>query len=410
METNKTKKGGGLIIAAIFAVFLLVAFLFVVYPLAIIAVIIALIAGVLIYKSLIKLKTGTIIDKTVVPEHQEERRRSTGGRNSSWITVIETVPEAYYLTIKGERGGKERTQLFEVPKNVYATATIGTTKAVTSDFLLQLVPIEEKFKNWVGKTEEEARKEGLDREAALNTAEIVAVEMKQEANPTAEEVATKTNFNLFSIIGVGLNLYLIYLFLRLWISPQYDDAEFIYSLGMLLIFEFVLVHSGAFMAVLAAIPFRDSWKWWLVLIVFYGIFALVFNMFVVGNEILIVYGAVVLNRFLSKIGKSEKQKEIEMGMSAVYGIIYFVLLFAIVLGQDIVPQFGLTDEFLRAVDWDNINQGVNVLPNALMLFGVLYYLLLTIVDLTLRKQPVSEKAKEPSSEEKEMEEYFKKRR
>ena len=219
-------------------------------------------------------------------------------------------------------------------------------------------------------------------------------------------IAIVSNISIFSLIGVGLNIVLIYTFLRLWICPQVSDLEMIINLTVLMIFEFVMVHSGVFMSILGR-----SWKGWLFFIVFYGLFALAFNAIVSGNQIIVLYGAVVLNRMLPNILRKPEKNEIvisglfdknvkktgdlepskELMMSALYAMIYFFLLLIIVFCSSYVPQFGLTKEFLEAANYSKLNTiggDFSDKPYVFMCFGVLYYLMLTLIDVAMIKHNV----------------------
>jgi hypothetical protein len=210
-----------------------------------------------------------------------------------------------------------------------------------------------------------------------------------------------SKISIFSLIGVGLNLVLIYTFLRLWIRPQVSDVEMIINLIVLMIFEFVMVHSGVFMSVLGR-----SWKAWLGFVVFYGLFALAFNAMVSGNQIIILYGGVVLNRMLPNILRKPKKTDItisgifekngkntenlepskELMMSALYAMIYFFLLFTIVFSSSFIPKFGLTKEFLEVANYsksDTVGGDFADKPYVFMCFGVLYYLFLTLLEVML---------------------------
>jgi hypothetical protein len=185
--------------------------------------------------------------------------------------------------------------------------------------------------------------------------------------------------SVFSLIGIILNGWLSYIFLSLWLHPQVDDIEFIYSLTILVLFEFILVHSGVFMSAIGR-----SWKGWLGLIFLYGMFALGFNAMVNGNQILILYGAVVLNRMLSGIMNRGADKEQALMMSAVYAIVYFVLLITVLFSSSYIPRCGLTEAFLVSVDYSSINQAggdFSDAPHAFMCFGVLYYLILMFMEI-----------------------------
>ena len=190
----------------------------------------------------------------------------------------------------------------------------------------------------------------------------------------------KIIISIFSLIGLALNIYLAYTYLKLWTHPQVNDIEIIYSLSVLVFFEFILVHSGVFMSYLGR-----SWKSWLLIIFFYGVFALAFNAMVSDNQILILYCAVVLNRMLPKIFNREKpdMKE-ELSISAIYAVVYFALIMIMIFASDLIPQFGLTKEFLEAARFDDIVKGegfMDDMPHAIMCFGVVYYVILALFDI-----------------------------
>lgn len=208
-----------------------------------------------------------------------------------------------------------------------------------------------------------------------------------------------SKISIFSLIGIGLNGFLTYTFLRLWICPQVGDIEMIFNFTILMFFEFVMVHSGVFMSILG-----KSWKGWLFFICFYGLFALGFNAAVNNNQILILYCVVVLNRMLPKLLNREKtnpeeefaysngkqlkltkKMEKEILMSSMYAAIYFILLLIIAFTSAHIPQFGLTKEFLEIADYKNVTSNVSGelmnMPHAIMCFGVLYYLALIFIDM-----------------------------
>ena len=199
--------------------------------------------------------------------------------------------------------------------------------------------------------------------------------------PQNNTTGSRAKFPIFSLVGIGLNIYMSYLFFSLWISPRVSDAEMILNLSVLMFFEFVLVHSGVFMTVLGR-----SWKSWLGFISVYGLFALAFNTIVSGNLIIIIYGAVVLNRVLSGIFETDKDQEILM--SCCYAVIYFFLMFAMVLLSSHIPEFGLNAEFLAASKYNQMRRaaGINVETHAMMCFGAVYYMSLTLIDVLFLKR------------------------
>src|SRR6478736_7992845 len=79
---------------------------------------------------------------------------------------------------------------------------------------------------------------------------------------------------------------------RLWAFPQPFDQVSILTHSMLMAFEFVMVHSGLFMIV-----FSGSKKLFLILFIFYGLFAVAFNFAMPNTTVFYTYLFVVLNRF-----------------------------------------------------------------------------------------------------------------
>ena len=192
-----------------------------------------------------------------------------------------------------------------------------------------------------------------------------------------------SKISIFSLIGIGLNIFLIYTFVKLWTRPQVSDIEMIFNFTVLMFFEFVMVHSGVFMCIIGR-----SWKGWLFFIILYGLFALAFNSIVSGNQILILYSVVVLNRMLPNILRKpeDTEKKERIIISAIYAMIYFFLFVTIIYCASSVPPFGLTKEFLESANFSEINTisgDFSDKPYIMMCFGALYYLFLTLVEVIM---------------------------
>ena len=194
---------------------------------------------------------------------------------------------------------------------------------------------------------------------------------------------TFSDISIFSFIGILFNLVFVCVFLKLWINPQADDVELIFNLTIIAIFELFLVHSGVFIGIIGR-----SWIGWIGLILFYGIIAIVLNGMVKNNQILIFYGAVILNRMLPNIlNKKKTYSEWEINMSGLYSLIYFVLFAVVLFCSEYIPKFGLTDEFPTILDYFNIYNAEVIefskKTHAIMCFGVMYYLMLTLMEVIL---------------------------
>ena len=175
-----------------------------------------------------------------------------------------------------------------------------------------------------------------------------------------------------------------YIFLSLWWHPQVENVEMIFDLIILMIFEFFMIHTEIFMAFI-----WRSWSWtdFLKGMLFFGAYAFAYNSAVSGNQILIIYSALVLNRMLSGIlnrGKTNMKQGKDV--STIYLTIYFVLILVISMCSSFIPKLGLTNDFLKAANYYNMHfngkwDSLEMMPHIAMCFGVFYYLTLTLVDM-----------------------------
>lgn len=153
------------------------------------------------------------------------------------------------------------------------------------------------------------------------------------------------NFNRnspFSFIEYGFQAYYAYVFFMVWMHPELHPVSLVNDLAILMAFEFIMVHSGVFMAIMP--------KKWSLFIFFpiYGLFALAFNESVVNTNILYIYLLTVLNRMRFAFSNvSPKVRGIQIGKSVGRAIFYFFLIMAVCFGNALIPRFGLTKEFLE---------------------------------------------------------------
>ena len=127
-------------------------------------------------------------------------------------------------------------------------------------------------------------------------------------------------------------------YLYLWLFAGPDDAYKVYSLAILMAFEFVMVHSGFFMA---AMPLKASIRLFIPL---YGLFAFAvgYSMREGDYTIIILYLATVLNRMrfaFFNVSKSVKQRVVKQSMIAL--AVYFVLTVSVVCAESVIPSFSL---------------------------------------------------------------------
>ncbi|MGG4606893.1 hypothetical protein [Providencia sp. Me31A] len=198
---------------------------------------------------------------------------------------------------------------------------------------------------------------------------------KQDAVKSVQE--SQHSFSLvraFSkLINYGFSLFYVGFILSVWFFPEYYTVEIIYNLTLILLFEFILVHSGVFMSVFS------NWRVLILFALFYGLFALVINMAVLGDSplILYLYSATVVNRIIFGLTSRTKQEcQENMGYSALMVINFMFCIFSVIILSSLVPYGGLTPEYLRSIDYySSITSGGEFTekPHVAFAFGVLYF-------------------------------------
>lgn len=182
-------------------------------------------------------------------------------------------------------------------------------------------------------------------------------------------------------VGSLLNLLIVFPFLSFWVSPQASDIERIYSCAVLIGFEFIMVHSGVFMAV---VPARIS------LFIFfpiYGLFAIAFSMMVNDNFILYTYLLVVFNRLRYAFFNVSKEVQRKLIIkSALAAVSYFAVVIVGVLCSSSIPTLGLSTNFSQKSNYNHTKLHGGVLldqPHIAMFIGASYYVLLAIIEFTI---------------------------
>ena len=150
----------------------------------------------------------------------------------------------------------------------------------------------------------------------------------------------------FIYFGVLIKLALAIQFFLLWFNPGIDDANKIYTITVLIFFEFVMVHSGVFMSVL---PKKLSLY---VFFPFYGLFAFSFNAMLEANTILYLF--VVFNRMrfaFSDVNIAVRAKAISNSVFKAF--FYFILMIIVWASANMIPVLGLTNDYFTISGYDN---------------------------------------------------------
>lgn len=174
-------------------------------------------------------------------------------------------------------------------------------------------------------------------------------------------------------------------------SPGPDDGPIILTFGMMMGFEFILVHSGVFMAVMPR---------WLSLSVFfplYGVFALAMNSMIPGNAILWLYLSVTLTRMRFAFSKpSPEAKNVNIMFSVAAVTTYFILIFIFAFSSGILPKFGITESYLQSVGYSDLHDSGGIfidLPHVPLAMGVVYFTALAFYEWGIPKMfsPINER-------------------
>lgn len=189
--------------------------------------------------------------------------------------------------------------------------------------------------------------------------------------------------NYFIYLTVLLNSVMAIQFLWVWLCPQADQGDKIYTLSVLMAFEFVMVHSGIFMSV-----FPRKMTLYL-FFPFYGLFAIVFAMAIEDWYLIaMIYLVAVFNRMRFAFDDVDDDiKTRNAFISFLAAVIFFGMVAVAAPANEYIPQFGLTSEFLQSINYlhDTGTSGLFIeKPHTAMFVGVGYYLLLAFTEYKLK--------------------------
>ena len=152
-------------------------------------------------------------------------------------------------------------------------------------------------------------------------------------------------------------------YLYLWLFAGPDDAYKVYSLAILMAFEFVMVHSGLFMA---AMPLKASIRLFIPL---YGLFAFGHSMREGLNRMRFAF---------FNVSKSVKQRVVKQSMIAL--AVYFVLTVSVVCAESVIPSFSLGAAFSESASYTREVRAGGLFvakPYVPICLGFLYYSVLS---------------------------------
>ena len=169
--------------------------------------------------------------------------------------------------------------------------------------------------------------------------------------------------------------------LAIWIDPAGPQAvSWLRAAATLVLFEFLLLHSGAFMAV-GPIVCRGFWlrlAWFVGFGLVYGLSLVIYARWAGSNWVLWALLGVLVSRSLTLVVLRDKRATILMLQRSALGMV-ILLLTALVVFLPLPPlgisealryeAFGAADDFLRTH------------PQRALAWGVLYFLLMAVVEV-----------------------------
>jgi hypothetical protein len=170
----------------------------------------------------------------------------------------------------------------------------------------------------------------------------------------------------FEYAGIVMHLIIAFKFLKMWYAPELEDAETLFSMAVLMAFEFFI------------------------LILVYALFAFAFYKSTENTSILAIYGLVILNRMrfaFSNVSTVLRNRVILLSVLA--AIIYFILIFVCLFTNGIFGELGLTEAYLEASRYKSYTKGGGVFvdtPHIAIAFGFFYYSTLSTVEALLLKK------------------------
>jgi len=185
--------------------------------------------------------------------------------------------------------------------------------------------------------------------------------------------------NEFAYTGAAINIAMAVQFFMLWKQPDLEDATKIYSIAILMGFEFFMVHSGVFMA---AMPKKVSLY---VFVPIYGLFAWAINTMIPGNDILYLYLFIIFGRMRFAFSDvSEKIRAMTAFISVQNALAWFFLIAILGFNKERIPRLGLTDLYLEKANYLAIKKsgGLSDTPHLALSFAVIYYGFLALIEIS----------------------------
>lgn len=163
------------------------------------------------------------------------------------------------------------------------------------------------------------------------------------------------------------------IFLTAWIAPDVLGGVWVKNLMLTMLIEFVVMHSGAFYAAVAASSATRVQRSLLLtgLTAFYGIFIAAFSFAFKSTWPFFAFGWLFVSRFAGLwMRENTAKRELMSQTWATSVVLYLLGVFATIFIP--LPQFGLTPDFVTSMHLSGSGLWIDK-PQTVIVFGALYF-------------------------------------
>ena len=181
--------------------------------------------------------------------------------------------------------------------------------------------------------------------------------------------------------------YLSWVLVNVWREPlAWDEGNWV-RLGVgLMVLEFVLLHSGAFMIAILeqGKALQHQMKMALGLLAFYSLMVWGFSQTLDSPALVWIFAGIILGRSIGLLLNPAESKQAIMARSAICVILYLLIVFGTIFLP--VPEWGISSSVLTEVYPDRGSGLWETEPERAIAGPALYFLLIGLAELTVLRQ------------------------
>lgn len=185
---------------------------------------------------------------------------------------------------------------------------------------------------------------------------------------------------LLALSGAVPLLIVAVTLMMIWLDPgSIAGGEWLKLGAVMVMIEFLLLHSGAFMSIVPVIS-KKTWHqvfWFLGFALFYGIFFTAMAFWIGQGYIAWLLGGVLLSRLLTLVILRDKRGAILMLQRSAVGMTILILTVFIALIP--FPELGVTEAY-RYEAFGSAIDSLSSHPERFLAWGVVFYLLTGLIE------------------------------